>query len=339
VIVFFQPNTTNTQKAELQLHLKQAGYESQLVQAKDMCIIPALTDASILGNFSCINETKLIDTNYQLSSLAYKKETNFLVNENIVGTNFVNFIAGPCSVETEEQIFETAALLAKHNIPFIRGGAYKPRTSPYSFRGLGKDGLKLLQQAAKQYNLSVVTELMDLSLLDEVQQYTDIIQIGSRNMANFYLLSELGKIDTPIMLKRGMQAKVQEWLLAADYIMCGGNENVILCERGIRSFDPLSRNVMDVGVIPLIQSLSHLPILADPSHGTGEAKFVTPLAKASLVAGANGLMVEIHPNPKKALSDSRQALSFEEFEILLDEINLLKPTIKKPINATYSVVQ
>jgi len=339
VIVFFHPNTTNTQKAELQLHLKQAGFESQLVQPKDICIVPNLKDAAAIEKFSFVSSTKLIDTSYQLSSLEYKKETNFLVNNNQVGTNFVNFIAGPCSVETEEQIFETAALLAKHNIPFIRGGAYKPRTSPYSFRGLGKDGLKLLQQAAKQYKLSVVTELMDLSLLDEVQQYTDVIQIGSRNMSNFYLLSELGKIETPIMLKRGIQANVQEWLLAADYIMCGGNENIILCERGIRSFDPLSRNVMDVGVIPLVQSLSHLPILADPSHGTGEAKFVAPLAKASLVAGANGLMIEIHPNPKKALSDSRQALSFDEFENLMADIELLKPTIKKPINATYSVFQ
>jgi 3-deoxy-7-phosphoheptulonate synthase len=337
VIIFFQPNTTNTQKAELQLHLRQSGFDSQLVQQTGICIVPSLHDNAILEKFSFISHSQLIETNYQLSSLAYKKETNFKVNDNLVGTNFINIIAGPCSVETEEQIFSTAALLAKHNIPFIRGGAYKPRTSPYSFRGLGKDGLKLLQQAAKQYNLSVVTELMDLSLLEEVQQYTDIIQIGSRNMANFYLLSELGKINTPIMLKRGMQAKVQEWLLAADYIMCGGNEKIILCERGIRSFDPLSRNVMDVGVIPLIQSLSHLPILADPSHGTGEAKFVNSLAKASLVAGANGLMIEIHPNPKKALSDSRQALSFEEFETLLSDIEVLKPAVQKPINATYSV--
>jgi 3-deoxy-7-phosphoheptulonate synthase len=338
VIIFFHSNTTNTQKAELQLHLKQSGFESQLVPQKGICIVPNLLDPKAIESFQFISHFKNIETSYQLSSLDYKEETSFLVNGNMVGTNFINIIAGPCSVESEEQIFETAELLSKLRIPFIRGGAYKPRTSPYSFRGLGKDGLKLLQQAAKKYNLSVVTELMDLSLLDEVQQYTDIIQIGSRNMANFFLLNELGKVNTPIMLKRGMQAKVQEWLLAADYIMCGGNENIILCERGIRSFDPLSRNVMDLGVIPLIQSLSHLPILADPSHGTGDARFVSPMALSSLIAGANGLMIEIHPNPKKALSDSRQALSFQEFETLVSKIEILKPAIQKPINATYSLV-
>jgi 3-deoxy-7-phosphoheptulonate synthase len=203
---------------------------------------------------------------------------------------------------------------------------------------LGKDGLKLLSEAAKQYNLSVVTELMDLSLLDEVLNYTDIVQIGSRNMANFFLLGELGKIDKPILLKRGMQAKVNEWLLAADYLMSGGNEKIILCERGIRSFDPASRNVMDVAVIPLIQSLSHLPIFADPSHGTGDSNLVSPLAKASMVAGANGLMIEIHPNPSKALSDAKQALSFKAFEKLLSELETLKPAIQKPIDATYSLV-
>jgi 3-deoxy-7-phosphoheptulonate synthase len=169
-------------------------------------------------------------------------------------------------------------------------------------------------------------------------QYTDIIQIGSRNMANFYMLAELGKVNTPILLKRGMQAKVNEWLLAADYVMSGGNENIILCERGIRSFDPMSRNVMDIGVIPLIKSLSHLPILADPSHGTGDAQFVTAMSKAAMVAGANGLIIEVHPNPKKALSDSKQALSFVQFEKLMQEIELLKPAIKNPIDASYSVV-
>jgi len=179
---------------------------------------------------------------------------------------------------------------------------------------------------------------MDLSLLDEVLTYTDIVQVGSRNMANFFLLSELGKIEKPVLLKRGMQAKVNEWLLAADYIMSGGNEKIILCERGIRSFDPASRNVMDVAVIPLIQSMSHLPIFADPSHGTGAANLVSPLAKASMVAGANGLMIEIHPNPSKALSDAKQALSFKEFENLLNDLEVLKPAIQKLKATTYSVI-
>jgi len=338
VIIFFKANTNNAQTAELQLHLSQLGFESQLVQKLGICIAPALLDTNFLTRFDFIERAQIISSNFQLSSLAYKKETSFAVNGTQMGTHFANIIAGPCSVESEKQIFETAAFLSKNNIKFIRGGAYKPRTSPYSFRGLGKDGLKLLSEAAKQFNLSVVTELMDLSLLDEVLNYADIVQIGSRNMANFFLLGELGKIEKPILLKRGMQAKVNEWLLAADYIMSGGNEKVILCERGIRSFDPASRNVMDVAVIPLIQSMSHLPIIADPSHGTGDANLVPALAKASMVAGANGLMIEIHPNPSKALSDAKQALSFKAFENLLADIDKLKPAIQKPIDASYSFV-
>lgn len=337
MIVFFKSNTQTTQIAEFQLFLKQAGFESHLVSQKNICLVPALKDNSILNRFSFIERVQSISTPFQLSSLEYKKETNFQVNGIQMGTQYANIIAGPCSVETEEQIFETAAFLQKNNIRFIRGGAYKPRTSPYSFRGLGKEGLKLLNEAAKKHQLSVVTELMDLSLLDEVMQYADIIQIGSRNMANFYMLGELGKVNKPIMLKRGMVAKVNEWLLAADYIMSGGNENLILCERGIRSFDPMSRNVMDVAVIPLVQSISHLPVIADPSHGTGEASLVPALAKASMVAGANGLMIEIHPNPSKALSDAKQAMSFEDFENLLTDLEQLKPAIQKPIDATYSV--
>lgn len=337
MIVYLKTNTSTTQIAEMQLHLKQAGYESYLVQQPNICMVPALKDPSIIEGFPFISGFKLISTAYQLSSNEYKNETLFEVNGVQVGSNFANIIAGPCSVESEEQIFETAAFLHKNNIKFIRGGAYKPRTSPYSFRGLGKEGLKLLQEAAKQYKLNVVTELMDLSLLDEVMAYSDVVQIGSRNMANFYMLSELGKINKPILLKRGMQAKVNEWLLAADYIMSGGNEKIILCERGIRSFDPMSRNVMDVAVIPLIQSLSHLPIIADPSHGTGDSKLVPIMAKASMVAGANGLMIEIHPNPSEALSDAKQALNFTDFETLLGDLEVLKPAIKKPIDASYSV--
>lgn len=279
-----------------------------------------LEDIGIADSFQ-----KLIDTNtpYQFASKAYKQNTTFAVNNVLIGNTHFNMVAGPCSVESEEQIFKTAAFLSKLGVKFIRGGAYKPRTSPYSFKGLGKDGLKLISKAAKQYNLNVVTELMDLSLLDEVMSNADIIQIGSRNMSNFYMLNELGKINKPVLLKRGMQAKISEWLLAADYILQGGNEQVILCERGIRSFDSELRNVMDIGAIALLNQLTHLPVWADPSHGTGMAQIVPSMAKAAVVAGANGIMVEIHPNPSKALSDAKQAISFDTFEQLFLQINLL----------------
>ncbi|MBC7382697.1 MAG: 3-deoxy-7-phosphoheptulonate synthase [Bacteroidia bacterium] len=338
MIIFFEPNTNPSNLAQLQLHLKQQGFESNYISSENCCIVPGLKQTTSLQQFTFITRLQQIDTAYQLASKEFKAEIQFEVNGILMGTHFANIIAGPCSVESEEQIFETAAFLSKNGIRFMRGGAYKPRTSPYSFRGLGKEGLRLMGQAAKQYNLSIVTELMDLSLLDEVMQYTDIVQIGSRNMANFYLLAELGKINKPVMLKRGMQAKVNEWLLAADYILSGGNKNVILCERGIRSFDPMSRNVMDIAVIPLVQSLSHLPVIADPSHGTGSASLVPALSMAAMVAGANGLMIEIHPNPAKALSDAHQAMTFEGFEKLLKDINRLQPFIQKPIDVNLSVV-
>lgn len=337
MLILLKPNTSAKEVSELLGFFQTLGEDAFAIKDPEAVLAPNNKVAPDQNRFSFIKEIKSIPTAYKLSSIALKPESSFQVNGVQIGTQYANIIAGPCSVESEEQIFETAAFLQKNNVKFIRGGAFKPRTSPYSFRGLGKTGLKLIREAADKHNLAVVTELMDLSLLDDVLAYTDIIQIGSRNMANFYMLSELGKIDKPILLKRGMQAKVTEWLLAADYVLSGGNEKVILCERGIRSFDNLSRNVMDIGVIPLIQSLSHLPIFADPSHGTGNSKFVNQMSLAAMVAGANGLLIEIHPEPSKALSDGNQAINFEQFEALMAGINGLKSSINKPIDANYSL--
>jgi 3-deoxy-7-phosphoheptulonate synthase len=325
------PETLHQLKALLTIN--QVGFTH--VEKQNIIVAPKVSNNTVLTGIDGIERVIELDTPYQLSSKQYKNETHFFVNGTSVGNNFVNLIAGPCSVESEDQIYATAEFLSKNGIKFIRGGAYKPRTSPYAFRGLGIDGLKILRKAANVFKLNVVTELMDLSLLDQITEYSDIIQIGSRNMSNFYMLAELGKIDKPIMLKRGMSARLSEWLLAADYILSGGNEKVILCERGIRSFDPEVRNTMDVAAIPMIQDLSHLPVIADPSHGTGMAKFVHPLSLASLVAGANGLMIEIHPDPTKSLSDAQQAMSFANFELLVQDIRKLESTINKPIDATY----
>ena len=325
------PDTLHQLKALLTINQVAFTY----VEKQNIIVAPKISNKTVLSGIDGIERVIELETPFQLSSIQYKKESHFLVNGTSVGNQFVNLIAGPCSVESEEQIYTTAEFLSKNGIKFIRGGAYKPRTSPYAFRGLGLDGLKILRNAANEYKLNVITELMDLSLLDQITEYSDIIQIGSRNMSNFYMLAELGKTDKPIMLKRGMSARLSEWLLAADYILSGGNEKVILCERGIRSFDPEVRNTMDVAAIPMIQALSHLPIFADPSHGTGMAKFVHPLSLASLVAGANGLMIEIHPDPSKSLSDAQQAMSFQDFEILVQEIRKLEPAINKPIDATY----
>lgn len=334
MIAYLKNNCSLQQKQELQQSLTSHGYNNVFVPKLNLIVIPNLKSSAILEKYTQIDRVTEINTAYQLSSILHKPETTFTVNGEIIGKNNFNIVAGPCSVENEDQLFLIGEFLQKHNIKFLRGGAFKPRTSPYDFRGLGIEGLKLLRKVADTYNMTVVTELMDIKLLDSVYQYADIIQIGSRNMSNFYLLNEIGKQDKPVLLKRGMQAKIDEWLLAADYILTGGNEKVILCERGIRSFDSNSRNVMDIAAIPLLKSLSHLPVWADPSHGTGNAKLVPALAKASTVVGANGLFIEIHPNPKTALSDVEQALTFDEFSKLLPEIEMLNNL--KPASLEFS---
>jgi len=229
-------------------------------------------------------------------------------------------IAGPCSVESEDQIEKVAQFLSGLDIRFLRGGAFKPRTQSSSFQGLGKTGLKILASVASRHNLKVVTELMDKSQLDDVAQYADIIQVGSRNMFNYSLLTALGAIDKPILLKRGMAATIDEWIYAADYIRKGGNERIILCERGIRTFEPRTRFTLDVLAIPLARKLSGLPVVADTSHAAGERSLVPPLIKAALAAGADGIMVEIHPDPDQALSDGAQSLSLDDFRKIFDEI-------------------
>jgi len=252
-----------------------------------------------------------------------KPQTIVEVNGIKIGGNDLAIIAGPCAVESEEQLYAIADFLANKGIKIMRGGAYKPRTSPYSFQGLMEDGLKLLRGVSQKYDMAIITEVLDLSLLDTIYPYTDIIQIGARNMKNYHFLKELGKTDKPIMLKRGMDATLEEWLLAAEYILTGGNQQVILCERGIRTFDNTSRNTMDIAAIPLIKQLSHLPIIADPSQATGNREIVGPLSLAAVAAGADGLMIEVHNNPEKALSDGPQSLRFEQFSDLLDKLNLL----------------
>jgi 3-deoxy-7-phosphoheptulonate synthase len=238
-----------------------------------------------------------------------------------VGHPFV--IAGPCAIETEEQLEEVASLLSKLGVPFLRGGAFKPRTSPYSFQGLGKVGLKLMHEAAKRHQLLTVSEVMNPGLIEELYPFVDLFQVGSRNMQNFCLLKELGKIDKPVLLKRGFAATYEDFLSSAEYILNGGNEKVILCERGIRTFETYTRNTLDLTAIPALQELTHLPVIVDPSHGTGYSRFVAPMSKAALSAGADGLMIEVHPHPSQSLSDPDQALSLTEFEALYPVLKAL----------------
>lgn len=236
------------------------------------------------------------------------------------GGEEITICAGPCGVESEEQLELAARAVAAAGATVLRGGAYKPRTSPYSFQGLGEKGLKMLREAADRHGLGVVTEVLDPRDVEKVAGYADMLQIGTRNMQNFPLLREAGSTRTPVLLKRGLSATVQEWLLAAEYVMLGGNENVVLCERGVRSFDVATRNLLDISVVPLLEEMTHLPVIVDPSHAVGIARLVPPIAIASIAAGADGLLIEVHPDPPNALSDGAQSLDCEQFDQLMRKL-------------------
>jgi 3-deoxy-7-phosphoheptulonate synthase len=258
---------------------------------------------------------------YQLVSREWKQSDTVIELKNTrIGAGSFSVIAGPCAVENEDQIFTICEFLSKFQIKLLRGGAYKPRTSPYSFQGLKKEGLKLLRQAADKYEMEVVTEVMDTNLVDEVAEYADVLQVGTRNMQNYQLLRALSKINKPVLLKRGMSSTLEEWLLAAEYILSGGNNNVILCERGIRTFETATRNTLDLSMVPLVKSLSHLPIIVDPSQGTGLRDLITPMSLASIAAGADGLILEVHNHPEEAMSDGDQSLYFDQFSDLMKKV-------------------
>jgi 3-deoxy-7-phosphoheptulonate synthase len=269
---------------------------------------------------------------FKLASRAFKREGSvYSVGGVVIGGNDVVVIAGPCSVESEKQIFTIAQKVSAAGAKILRGGAYKPRTSPYSFQGMGVEGLKLLRAAADEYGLMVITEVMDRSQIDEVEKYCDILQIGARNMQNFTFLKDLGKASKPVMLKRGLAATIEEWLMAAEYILSGGNQQVILCERGIRTFETATRNTMDISAIPVVKKKSHLPIFADPSHGVGIRDKVIPMARAAVAAGADGIMVEVHQDPDHALSDGAQSLFPEQFTQMMKETRLIAAAIGRSI--------
>jgi 3-deoxy-7-phosphoheptulonate synthase len=258
---------------------------------------------------------------YQLVSREWKSEDTIVkLKHGQIGSGHFSVIAGPCAIENEDQIFTICEFLSKLNIKLLRGGAYKPRTSPYSFQGLKKEGLILMRQAADKYNMDVVTEVMDTNLVDEVAQYADVLQVGTRNMQNYQLLRALSKINKPVLLKRGMSSTLEEWLLAAEYILSGGNDQVILCERGIRTFETATRNTLDLSIVPLVKSLSHLPIIVDPSQGTGIRELIAPMSLAAMAAGADGLMLEVHNHPEEALSDGPQSLYFDQFKDLIHRL-------------------
>ena len=289
-------------------------------------------DTRLIEVMEGVHEVLRITEPYKLASRTFKPERSTVsFGEFRVGGDEVIVMAGPCSVETEEQIAASASAVKRAGAKILRGGAFKPRSSPYSFQGLGKEGLRMMRTAADAEGLKVVSEVMDVSQVELVTRYADILQVGARNMQNYTLLRELGKSRTPVLLKRGIAATIEEWLLSAEYVLAGGNTDVILCERGIRTFESYTRNTLDISAIPVIQKLSHLPIIADPSHGTGLRDKVAPMARAAIAAGADGLIIEVHPDPDNALSDGAQSIFPPQFDRLMAELRVIAPAIGRSI--------
>jgi len=276
-----------------------------------------------------VQEVHRISAPYKLAGRSFRPQGTVVefANGLKIGGEEVVVMAGPCSVESRQQLFTVAEQVAKAGARVLRGGAFKPRTSPYSFQGLGQEGLELLREAGTRFGLLVISEVMEISQIAAMLPYVDILQVGARNMQNFNLLRELGKVKKPVLLKRGIAATLEELLLSAEYIMAGGNYDVILCERGIRTFETYTRNTLDISAIPIIHKLSHLPMTSDPSHGTGRRDKVAPMARASLAAGADGLLIEVHPDPAQALSDGAQSLYPEQFVELMAQLRMIAPAV------------
>src|ERR1700751_2286863 len=334
MIVAMQEGADEAQIQQVIEHLVKMGFEVHRSTGARMTVLGAVGsgidfDIRILELLPGVQEVHRISSPYKLAGRSFRPEGTVvkLAHGVSIGGNEIGVMAGPCSVETREQIFSTAEAVSKAGAKVLRGGAFKPRSSPYSFQGHGEDALKLLQEAGKKFGLLVISEVMEISQIPMMLPYVDILQGGARNMQNFNLLREWGKVRKPVLLKRGIAATLEELLLSAEYIMAGGNYDVILCERGIRTFETYTRNTMDISAIPIIHKLSHLPMTADPSHGTGRRDKVPPMARASVAAGADALLIEVHCTPDKACSDGAQSLAPEQFAKLMDELRIIAPAV------------
>lgn len=326
MIVVMKPGATSENLAAVVKKIESAGLRTHLSKGEEVTIVGVIGDKKIIANLELqmmagVDKTVRITEKYKLVSRDFHPEDTVVDAGGVkIGGNEVVVMAGPCAVESEAQLREAAQAVKACGAKFLRGGAFKPRTSPYDFQGLGEDGLKILRKVADEFDLRVVTEIVDKDDIETFCRYADILQVGARNMQNFQMLKALGKCNKPILLKRGLSATISEWLNAAEYIMSGGNEQVIFCERGIRTYETFTRNTLDLSAVAAVKELSHLPIVVDPSHGTGRWKMVAPMARAALAAGADGLIIEVHPHPERALSDGDQSLTPEAFRELMKNL-------------------
>jgi 3-deoxy-7-phosphoheptulonate synthase len=338
MIVAMQDSATEEQIQQVIEHLVRMGFSVHRTTGAVQTVLAAVGaridfDTRNLMVLSGVQEVHRISAPYKLAGRSFRPQGTVVefANGLKIGGNEVVVMAGPCSVESREQLFTVAEQVAKAGARVLRGGAFKPRSSPYTFQGMGLAGLKLLREAGDRFGMLVISEVMEISQIEMMVPYVDILQVGARNMQNFNLLRELGKIKKPVLLKRGIAATLEELLLSAEYIMSGGNYDVILCERGIRTFETYTRNTLDISAIPIIKKLSHLPMTSDPSHGTGLRDKVAPMARASVAAGADALLIEVHHDPDKALSDGAQSLFPDQFSKLMDELRAIAPVVGRKI--------
>lgn len=338
MVIVMKDTATEEQIEAVSQRLREHGLDVHKVVGVQRTILGAIGDVTAIDRrefevMDGVFEVLRVSEPYKLAGRTFHAEDTIIKVKNATfGGEQITVIAGPCAIESEEQLFTIAKAVKEAGAKVLRGGAFKPRTSPYTFQGLGVDGLKILKAASKEFNMPTVTEIMRESQLDLLVEYCDILQVGARNMQNFPLLKELGRIRKPILLKRGMAARIEELLMAAEYIMSGGNYEVILCERGIRTFETYTRNTMDISAIPVVKKLSHLPIIADPSHGTGIRNKVAPMARAAVAAGADGLAIEVHHDPDHALSDGPQSLYPHQFARLMEELRMIAWAIGRRID-------
>ena len=327
MIIVMSPTSTKEDLAKVQEKILQVGLKYHLSTGESRTIVGVIGDKKVIADlqmnaFRGVEKTVRITEKYKLVSREFHPEDTVIDIGGVkVGAGHLAVMAGPCAVESMEQLMEAAKCVKDAGAQFLRGGAFKPRTSPYDFQGLEEEGLQMLRTAGDATGLKVVTEIVNLNDIELICKYADVLQIGARNMQNFQLLKEVGKVRKPVLLKRGLSATINEWLNAAEYIMSEGNESVIFCERGIRTYETFTRNTLDLSAVAAIKELSHLPIIVDPSHGTGRWQMVCPMARAAIAAGADGLMVEVHPHPEVALSDGDQSLRPENFKHLMEEVN------------------
>ncbi|MBI4653417.1 MAG: 3-deoxy-7-phosphoheptulonate synthase [Nitrospirae bacterium] len=339
-IIVLKQGATDKEINHIVRKLDVKGFKANISRGTERTVIGVIGDTSKITEeessafeaMPCVESVLRIIQPFKFASRSFKSEdTTIKIGKHIIGGRKIHVIAGPCAVENKNMLLKIAQEVKKAGATFIRGGAFKPRTSPYTFQGLGEEGLEYLADVKKKTGMPIVTEIMDPRDIDIILRYTDIIQVGARNMQNFRLLQEVGSYDKPVLLKRGLSATIKEFLMAAEYIMSRGNNKVILCERGIRTFETETRNTLDLSAVPVLKELSHLPVVVDPSHGVGKWRFVPSMARAAIAAGADGLIIEVHTNPEEALSDGEQSLKPAKFKVLMKELRAVAKAVEREI--------